>query len=109
MALNLGVHVSEQATAVSTPVKADVSVPFVVGAAPAHAAATSLGEPLYRFNESISLVTVEGCDALPHGTPGNCRKRILLQGWLSEVPLDSLKVAKGCYIIIFFVVQPFFF
>lgn len=40
MALNLGVHVSEQATAVSTPVKADVSVPFVVGAAPAHAAAT---------------------------------------------------------------------
>lgn len=38
MALNLGVHVSEQATSVSTPVVADVGIPFVVGAAPAHAA-----------------------------------------------------------------------
>ena len=38
MALNLGVHVEEQATSVSTPVLADVSVPFVVGAAPAHSA-----------------------------------------------------------------------
>lgn len=38
MALNLGVHVHEKATAVSTPVTADVSIPFVVGAAPAHAA-----------------------------------------------------------------------
>lgn len=38
MALNLGVHVYEKATAVSTPVVADVSIPFVVGAAPAHAA-----------------------------------------------------------------------
>ena len=38
MALNLGVHVSEQATSVSTPVAADVGIPFVVGAAPAHAA-----------------------------------------------------------------------
>ena len=40
MALNLGVHVRQQATAVSTPVLADVSIPFVVGAAPAHSAAT---------------------------------------------------------------------
>ncbi len=39
MALNLGVHVYEKATAVSTPVLADVGIPFVVGAAPAHAAA----------------------------------------------------------------------
>lgn len=38
MALNLGVHVYEKATAVSTPVLADVSIPFVVGAAPAHSA-----------------------------------------------------------------------
>lgn len=38
MALNLGVHVRQQATAVSTPVLADVSIPFVVGAAPAHSA-----------------------------------------------------------------------
>ena len=38
MPLNLGVHVEEQATSVSTPVLADVSVPFVVGAAPAHSA-----------------------------------------------------------------------
>ena len=38
MALNLGVHVYEKATAVSTPVLADVGIPFVVGAAPAHAA-----------------------------------------------------------------------
>ena len=38
MALNLGVHVRRQATAVSTPVLADVSIPFVVGAAPTHAA-----------------------------------------------------------------------
>lgn len=36
--LNLGVHVHEKATAVSTPVLADVSIPFVVGAAPAHTA-----------------------------------------------------------------------
>ena len=38
MALNLGVHVYEKATAVSTPVLADVSIPFVVGAAPVHSA-----------------------------------------------------------------------
>ncbi len=38
MALNLGVHVYEKATAVSTPVVADVSIPFVVGAAPVHSA-----------------------------------------------------------------------
>ena len=38
MGLNLGVHVYEKATAVSTPVLADVSIPFVVGAAPAHSA-----------------------------------------------------------------------
>lgn len=35
---NLGVHVQEKATAVSAPVTADVSIPFVVGAAPAHTA-----------------------------------------------------------------------
>lgn len=40
MALNLGVHVYEKATSVSTPVVADVSIPFVVGAAPAHTAST---------------------------------------------------------------------
>ncbi len=38
MALNLGVHVKEQATSVSGPVTADVSVPYVVGAAPLFAA-----------------------------------------------------------------------
>lgn len=38
MGLNLGVHVYEKATAVSTPVLADVSIPLVVGAAPVHAA-----------------------------------------------------------------------
>ena len=38
MALNLGIHVLEKATAVSTPTLADVSIPFVVGAAPAHSA-----------------------------------------------------------------------
>lgn len=38
MALNLGVHVYEKATAVSTPAVADVSIPFVVGAAPSHTA-----------------------------------------------------------------------
>lgn len=38
MALNLGVHVKEQATSVSTPVLADVGVPYVVGAAPVFSA-----------------------------------------------------------------------
>lgn len=37
---NHGVYVSEQATAVSTPVVADSGIPFVVGTAPAHAAAS---------------------------------------------------------------------
>lgn len=36
---NLGVHVNEQATAVSIPVVANSGVPFVVGLSPAHAAA----------------------------------------------------------------------
>lgn len=40
MALNLGVHSHEKATAVSTPVTADVSIPFVVGTAPAHSASS---------------------------------------------------------------------
>lgn len=35
---NLGVHVYEQATPVSTPVVADVGIPFVVGLAPVHTA-----------------------------------------------------------------------
>ena len=38
MAANLGVHVYEQATSVSTPVVADVGLPYVVGLAPVHAA-----------------------------------------------------------------------
>lgn len=40
MGVNLGVHVYEKATAVSTPVVADVGIPFVVGLAPTHAAAS---------------------------------------------------------------------
>lgn len=36
---NLGVHVYEKATAVSTPVVANSGIPFVVGLAPSHAAA----------------------------------------------------------------------
>lgn len=36
---NYGVHASEQATSVSTPVLADVAVPYVVGTAPVHMAA----------------------------------------------------------------------
>ena len=36
---NLGVHVKEQATSVSTPVTASVGIPFVVGTAPVNAAA----------------------------------------------------------------------
>lgn len=36
---NPGVHVYEQATAVSTPIVADVGIPFAVGLAPVHAAA----------------------------------------------------------------------
>ncbi len=36
---NLGIHIYEQATAVSTPVVADVGIPFVVGLAPSHTAA----------------------------------------------------------------------
>lgn len=39
MAFKHGIYVYEQATAVSTPVTADVGVPFVVGTAPVHAAA----------------------------------------------------------------------
>lgn len=39
MAFRHGIYVQEQATAVSTPVTADVGVPFVVGTAPVHAAA----------------------------------------------------------------------
>ena len=35
---NPGVHVYEKATAVSTPVTADVGIPFAVGVAPVHAA-----------------------------------------------------------------------
>lgn len=42
MSLNLGVHVHEKATAVSTPVTADVGIPFVVGAAPTHAASKAV-------------------------------------------------------------------
>lgn len=38
MELNLGVHATQEGTAVRSPVMADVSVPFVVGAAPVHAA-----------------------------------------------------------------------
>ncbi len=41
MAVNLGVHVYEQATSVSTPVTADVGVPYVVGLAPVQAAIKS--------------------------------------------------------------------
>lgn len=37
---NLGIHVSEKATAVAIPVVADVGIPFVVGKAPVHAAAS---------------------------------------------------------------------
>lgn len=36
---NLGIHVYEKATAVSTPVVANSGIPFVVGLAPSHAAA----------------------------------------------------------------------
>ena len=36
---NLGVHVYEKTTAVSTPVVANSGIPFVVGTAPVHAAA----------------------------------------------------------------------
>ena len=35
---NLGVHVYEQATSLSTPVVADAGIPYVVGVAPSHAA-----------------------------------------------------------------------
>ena len=35
---NLGIHVNEQATAVSTPVVANSGIPFVVGLAPGHCA-----------------------------------------------------------------------
>lgn len=38
MALNLGVHVEEKATAVSTPAVATSGIPYVVGLAPAHTA-----------------------------------------------------------------------
>lgn len=37
--LNLGIHVHKKATAVSTPMVADVGIPFVVGTAPVHTAA----------------------------------------------------------------------
>ena len=38
--MNHGVYVSEQATSVSTPVVAESGVPFVVGLAPVHTAAS---------------------------------------------------------------------
>ena len=38
MALNLGIHTHEKATAVSIPVAANVSIPFVVGTAPVQSA-----------------------------------------------------------------------
>ena len=37
---NLGVHVYEQATSLSTPVVADAGIPYVVGVAPSHAASS---------------------------------------------------------------------
>ena len=37
---NLGVHIYEQATSVSTPLVADSGIPFVAGLAPSHAAAS---------------------------------------------------------------------
>ncbi|MCI8757353.1 MAG: phage tail protein, partial [Oscillospiraceae bacterium] len=37
---NLGVHIYEQATSISTPLVADSGIPFVVGLAPSHAAAS---------------------------------------------------------------------
>lgn len=37
---NLGIHVKEKTTAVAIPVVADVGIPFVVGKAPVHAAAS---------------------------------------------------------------------
>ncbi len=36
---NLGIHVQEKATAVSTPAVATAGIPFVVGLAPVHSAA----------------------------------------------------------------------
>lgn len=37
---NLGIHIYEQATSISTPLVADSGIPFVVGIAPSHAAAS---------------------------------------------------------------------
>lgn len=70
---NPGVHVYEQATAVSTPVVADVGIPFVVGLAPAHAAtkpakanipvlATSWDEAVEKLGFSYDWKTYTLCE-----------------------------------------------
>lgn len=70
---NPGVHVYEQATAVSTPVVADVGIPFVVGRAPAHAAsnpakanipvlATSWDEAVEKLGFSYDWKTYTLCE-----------------------------------------------
>lgn len=73
MGVNLGVHVYEKATAVSTPVVADVSIPFVVGLAPVHAAskpakpnvpvlATSWDEAVEKLGFSYDWKTYTLCE-----------------------------------------------
>ena len=73
MALNLGVHTNERATSVNTPALADVSIPFVVGAAPVHTAgdpakankpvlATSWDEAVARLGFSYDWKTYPLCE-----------------------------------------------
>lgn len=72
---NPGVHVYEQATAVSTPVVADVGIPYFVGLAPVHAASdpakpnvpvlvTSWDEAVERLGFSYDFKTYTLCEAM---------------------------------------------
>jgi len=87
---NLGVHVSEKATSVSTPVVADSGIPFFVGKAPAHTAeapgavnfpilATSWDEAVEQLGYCDDWGTYTLCEAIySHFTLYGCQPAIFL-------------------------------
>jgi len=87
---NLGVHVSEKATAVSTPVVADSGIPFFVGKAPVHTAespaavnvpvlATSWDEAVEQLGYSDDWDNYTLCEAIySHFVLYGCQPAVFL-------------------------------
>ena len=68
MAYYHGAKASKQATTVSTPVTADSSIHFIVGAAPAHTVGGAVNEPILAHSYA------EAVQAYCHGQcPGPCK------------------------------------